>query len=303
MLVPLAIGGVAAAGAALWRWRRARVVERDALQRRPIGADGLIVGGADFTLPRQGAPAVLLIHGAGDTPSAFRYLGPALHDAGYAVRAPLLPGHGRTIRDFRGVTADAWTAAMHEELLRLGARHEWVAVVGLSMGGALAVQLAAAEATRDRIAALVLLAPYLEPPPLVRYGALGSRVWGTLVPYVDSVDPRSIQDAAERDRSRGYGVMTPAALRALVTTADRAAAVLDQVTTPTLMMQSRHDNRVTADACNRAYARLGAADKHLDLRDEGGHILPVDLGRERVIAGIMEWLAAHGGRPVTASPE
>lgn len=303
--VAAAAAATGAAGAAAvarwWRRRHASTLEAWSLARRPLGPDGLIAGAGGFTLHRHHAPAVLLLHGAGDTPGTLRYLGDDLHGRGYSVHAPLLPGHGRTIREFAVVGADAWYDAARDELRALHARHEWVAVVGLSMGGALAARLAADAEFAGRLPALVLLAPYLSPPRFVRAAAWSSVGWGVMAAYVQTMDPRSIHDPAEREKALGYGVMTPAALRALVRTADTGFAGLPRVQAPTLMIQSRHDNRIPADGAERTFARLGAADKQMLWREVGGHVLTVDHGREDVIAAVADWLAAHGGAAASAA--
>lgn len=275
--------------------RRARRLEAEAAARWPRDAEGVIAGAGAFSLERPGAPAVLLLHGAGDTPASLRYLADALHHAGYAVSAPLLPGHGRSIRDFATVTADAWYDAAREAVVRLARDHSWVAVGGLSMGGALAVRLAADPQLSGCIRALVLLAPYVTPPAHVRLAAGCSRGWGALVPYVSTADPRSIHDATERGRALGYGVMTPAGLRALVGTAARAYAALPDVTVPTLVVFSRNDNRVAVAAATRAFERLGTVEKRVLWRDVGGHILPVDHGKEEIFAAVIAWLADQVG--------
>jgi len=259
-------------------------------------------GARGFSLDRPNAPAVLLLHGVGDTPASLRYLAEALHAEGYAVEVPLLPGHGRTLRDFSAVTADAWYDAAREALRALLARREWVAVGGLSMGGALSARLAADDELGDAVQAVVLLAPYLVPPAFVRAAARLSRAWGVVVPYVSTQDPRSIQDEVERARALGYGAMTPSALRALVATADAARVALPRITAPTLVVLSRHDNRVAAASAERAFARIGSADKRMLWRDIGGHILPVDHGRDEVFAATLDWLAMHGGVERRAVP-
>lgn len=297
--IALATAAGVVAGVRWWRRRHATAVEQRTHALRPPGADGVIPGAAGYTLTRLHAPAVLLLHGAGDTPAALRYLARDLHDRGYSVRAPLLPGHGRTIREFATVEPEAWYTAARDELRRLLAAHEWVAVVGLSMGGALTVRLAADPEFADDVPAIVLLAPYLSPPRFVRWVAWSSAGWGSVAAYVESLDPRSIHDPEERAKALGYGVMTPAALRALVHTADAAAAALPRVTAPALMIQSRHDNRIPAAGAERAFGRMGAADKRMMWRDVGGHILTVDHGREEVIAAVAAWLAAHGGIDAT----
>src|SRR5215831_7833371 len=98
------------AGFAFRAWHL-RSIERLSTDRRPLGSDGIVVGAEGFTLARAGAPAVLLIHGAGDTPQTLRYLGDALFASGFHVEAPLLPGHGRTLSAFRKTSANDWVNA------------------------------------------------------------------------------------------------------------------------------------------------------------------------------------------------
>src|ERR671929_869167 len=142
-MLPLAL--IAALTAALlWRARSAaRAVERAVAERLPVGADGVVPGAAAIDLREptgESAPTagVLLLHGFGDTPQVFTYLAAELHARGYAVYAPLLPGHGRTLRDFAASSAEDWLAPAGKALREMGERYDRVGVVGLSMGGALA---------------------------------------------------------------------------------------------------------------------------------------------------------------------
>jgi carboxylesterase len=293
VILPL-VGAAATAIAAGFLWRRSHIrrLERDCLTRRPIGPDGIIVGAGAFELPASGDRAVLLVHGAGDTPQTLLYLAEVLHARGYAVRAPLLPGHGRTLRAFADVTADVWLDAVRTEYRALRARYPWVGMIGLSMGGALAARLAA-ELGGD-LPALGLVAPYLSMPAYVRRAARLAPLWGLLTPYVRSADSgRSIRDPSEEARSLAYGFMTSTALRALALTADHAAAGLPRITAPTLVVQSREDNRITAESCERCFDALGARDKRLVWIEGAGHIITVDYGRERVIETLADWMEEH----------
>jgi carboxylesterase len=298
VILPLVTAAAAAIGAVVWRRSHSRRVERDCLARRPLGPNGIITGAEAFDLDAPNGRAVLLVHGGGDTPQTLRYLADVLHARGYAVRAPLLPGHGRTLRDFASVTADAWIDAVRADYRALRARYPWVGVIGLSMGGALAVQLAA-EVDGD-LPALGLVAPYLTIPPFVRRAVRLAPIWGPVLPYVRSADSgRSIHDPVEEERSRAYGVFTPAALRALMITADRASALLPRVTAPTLVIQSRQDNRITPDACEQSFCTLGAREKRLVWIEGAGHIITVDRGREKVLEALADWMDARaegGGR-------
>jgi carboxylesterase len=276
--------------AAAWRAKHLREMTRLTLAKRVLGADGVVVGGEGFVLDRPDAPAVLLLHGGGDTPQTLRYLGAELYARGFHVAAPLLPGHGRSVREFTRVTAAQLIDATNTRYRELRASHEWVAVIGLSMGGALAVQLAAES---PDLPALGLVAPYLGMPPRIERAARFSRLWGFFVPIVRSGDKLSILDPQELDRSLAYGVFTAAALRALRDLMLGAVEALPRVAAPTLMIQSRTDNRVSAADTERAFARLGAREKRIEWITGAGHVITVDFGRERVIASLVAWMESH----------
>ena len=275
--------------------RRSALRLRDeTAQRLPVDDDGIIPGAQGFELRRGAeAPAILLVHGGGDTPQTLRYLAEHLHARGYSVRVPLLPGHGRTLHEFSSVFAEQWIQAVRSAYRELVQLHSWVAVGGLSMGGALTAQLAAEQPS---IPATILLAPYLAIPARISMAARYARVWGFAVPYLRALDPtarRSIQNEAEAARSLAYGVFTPAALRALRITVARAIRALPAIESPTLMVQSREDNRIPATAAQRAFDRIGAVDKKLVWVTGAGHVITVDYGREHVFELVTEWLERH----------
>ena len=188
-------------------WRRVRQGQR---ALRGFTPDGIVAGAEGFLLRGGNGRGVLLLHGSGDTPQSLRYLAERLHDAGFTVHVPLLPGHGRDVGRFASVTERAYAAAADAGLVTILRETDRVAVGGLSMGGALAARLAA---DRAEARALVLLAPYLEAPSLVRRAARLSRFWGLAVPFVEGRDDRSIHDQAAASKGLAYGVFSPAALR------------------------------------------------------------------------------------------
>jgi len=275
--------------------RRSALRLRDETSLRlPVGDNGLITGAEGFELRRgTDAPAILLVHGGGDTPQTLRYLAEYLHARGYSVRVPLLPGHGRTLRAFSDVVADQWIQTVRNAYRELVQLHSWVAVGGLSMGGALTAQLAAEQ---HSIPVTVLLSPYLAMPGRISMAARFARLWGFAVPYARALDPtaaRSIQNEAEAQRSLAYGVFTPAALRALRITVARAIRSLPMIESPTLMVQSRDDNRIAPNAAQSAFERIGASDKQLIWVTGAGHVITVDDGREHVFELVTDWLDRH----------
>lgn len=289
-MIGFAIVAVGFASFAWWRSQYLRALNEAISRRRPLGQDGIVVGGEGFVLERAGAPAILLLHGAGDTPQTLRYLGEALHAKGFHVAAPLLPGHGRGLEAFMRVTADQFTSAARSSYETLSAEHEWVGIIGLSMGGALAVQLAADAAS---LPALGLVAPYLVMPRKVDRAARLSWLWGLFVPAVRSADGISVRDPVERERSLAYGAFTAAGLRALQQTVRRAVRASPRLRAPTLVIQSRDDNRIQVAAAEQAFARLGTSEKRLEWTTGAAHIITVDYGRDDVIASLSDWMQKH----------
>jgi esterase/lipase len=110
---------------------------------------------------------------------------------------------------------------------------------------------------------------------------------------VRSGDGISVFDPVERARNLAYGVFTAGALRALRTTVRRAGLALPHVAAPTLVLQSREDNRITVAAAEGAFARLGATEKRIEWVTGAAHILTVDYGHDRVNGALVDWMLSH----------
>jgi len=290
-MIPLLIAVLALGAGAGWRARAGRRIEHAFRAAHPADAQGIVIGGGPFMLEGHNGRALLLLHGSGDTPQSLRYLAERLHAAGYTVYAPLLPGHGRSPRAFTQVSAGSYLAAARDALAELRTKASWVGVVGLSMGGAIAPQLAA-ESPDVRV--LVLLAPYLTPPAAVRWVARLSPFWGLLQPQLAGRGERSVHDPVEREAGHAYGTFPPRALRALIATAAAGRAALPHVAVPTLVINSRQDNRIP-----RALAEMATAAMHVPVEREWvegcGHVITVDYCRD-VVAGLtLDFLARHTG--------
>ena len=284
LLLPIAAG----VGAA-WRLLVTRRVGREYRTRNVSTPSGVVVGAESFTLEGTNGRALLLLHGSGDSPQTLRYLAERLHAAGFTVSAPLLPGHGRSPEEFARVRAADYAAAAQAALDELRMRHGWIGVGGLSMGAALAAQLAA-DAADVRV--LMLLAPYLAPTPEVAWATRTAPIWGALNPYIDARGALSVHDPAARNASYAYGIVTPSALRALLETAARGRAALAQVTVPTLVVHSRTDNRIPEAVATATTATLRApTERHWVTGC--GHVITVDYCKDLVAELVLAFLARH----------
>ncbi len=260
----------------------------------------VIRGAQTIDLQEEGSPGVLLLHGFGDTPQTLALLARKLHKSGYSLYAPLLPGHGRSIDAFDKSRATDWVAAAKSALIEMRSRHDSVSIVGLSMGGALAVLLAA---ELNDIPALVLIAPYLGMPRRLRLAASTHWAWGRLAGAVNARNPQSIRDPIEREKNLAYGAVTGRALFELWKVVRLARGSLSRVNSPTLIIQSREDPRCAPEVAEFALKSLGAREKELVWTEGAGHIITVDYGRERVFNEVERWLTAHHDRGAAAAAE
>ena len=297
----LAAAPIAGVLVAARRERSARRYERDCARRLPLGPDGVIVGAEPIDLPAPGGGTsggrlALLLHGFGDTPQTLVNLATHLNARGWAVRAPLLPGHGRTLRAFAASRASSWIAHARAELAAAQSQYESVALVGLSMGGAIATVLAA---ETPALPALVLLAPYTSMRARLQRVARLHRTWGMFARYLRGRGDRSILDPEARARSLAYGVVTPRLLAELAVVVEEARRAAPGVRAPTLVVQSREDHRIAPADAERAFALVGAQEKRLVWLDGCGHIVTVDHGRERVDAETAGWLERYASARVS----
>ena len=288
MIVSAIVGAVVLVGAA-GRWYR-RSLARSIRTRFEHGRDGIIRGAEPIRRQGTNGAGVLLVHGGGDTPQTMVHVADAFSTSGYTVSAPLLPGHGRDLATFDRYDADEWYDAARREFEALRAAHEWVGVIGLSMGGALSARLAAETRQVD---ALVLASPYLSMPAAGSLLAMSAPLWGVLFPAVRTASDLSVLDPSARAVSLGYGAFTYRSLRGLRLTAARGFAALGSITTPTLVMQSTTDNRISTAATQRAFDQLGATEKKLEWIEGAGHVITVDFGWQKVVDRMLEWMESH----------
>jgi carboxylesterase len=293
-VIAIAVVAVAAGLVALVRLRAVSRARDTVARRLTLGAEGIVVGASTIDLATDGDRAVLMLHGFGDTPQTLEYLAAFVHAQGWAVRAPLLPGHGRTLHEFAASRADDWIEFARAELHALRSRYQTIAVVGLSMGGSLATILASE--SRD-VRVLVLLAPYLSMPTRLRRAAAMHPLLGTLVPFLRGGGERSIRDPAEVARNLSYGFTTPRLVFELSRVVARARRAAPGVSVPALVVQSRQDNRIPPEAAERAFALFTMPERRLMWTEGNGHIITVDYGRQAIFTAVVEWLTTHTTQP------
>lgn len=271
-------------------------------RRLPTGPDGVVMGAERIQLQGSNGRAAMLLHGFNDTPQSMAYLAAAVHGAGYTVVAPRLPGHGVRLPDMaRDARSAQWRSTVAHEYAQLRTAHDTVVVCGQSMGGALAVLLAAAH---RELPALVLLAPFLGMSVRMQFQIIASMWWNFGAPYhIGTGGERSLHDPVARVQTLGPRVFTARMMNELRTVARAAERALPGVVVPTLYLQSREDNRISSEDAERHFAMLGSGEKVQRWVVGSGHIISADYCRDDVARQVIEWFAEHSGAEERVSAE
>ena len=241
-------------------------------------------------IARYGGPrGVLLLHGFGDTPQSLGGLANFLHDHRWTVRVPALSGHGSTLDAFTRARAQQWLADARSSFQQLRASCAKVAVVGQSMGGALATVLAAEE----QLDALVLLVPFMRLSPRAATIAALHPLVSMFTPLLRSRSESSILDPAARSLALGRRIATPRLLRELSLVIGEARQAAPRVQAPTLVIHSRQDPRIPTREAESAFAALGAQVKRLEWVERSGHVVSVDYDRDWIASRTLAWLESN----------
>jgi len=245
-----------------------------------------------------GRRGVLLLHGFAGTPPELRRLGEHLAAHGWRCYAPALPGHAATPEALEDTAWQDWARAAFEGLDDLAASCDTVVVAGQSMGGTLALHLAA----RDlRIRAVASLAS-----PLFITGLLHHLLpliarfvrWHRPGGDVDLWDPTAV------DELHSYGLRSTHAIRQLELLLATVRDELAQVRAPVLVLHGGRDRTVDPRCADELVERL-VCSAVVERREypRSGHALSVDVDREDVNARVLDWFERHGGAAVGTNVE
>jgi esterase/lipase len=232
----------------------------------------------------NGRTGVLLVHGFTGTPMSMRPWGEHLAAAGFAVRCPLLPGHGTRWQDCNASTHAQWTTAVEEAFDELAADCDRVFVAGLSMGGTVAIRLAE---LRPDVAGLVVVNPSLLTRRLdARLLPVLARVTGSWAPIGSDIKKPGIVEQAY-DKMPLRGMM---ALRRLWRT---TRAELHRVTAPVLAFTSVEDHVVEPESTDVLLDGVSSEDVTQVKLEDSYHVATLDNDAPMMFARTVEWVRAH----------
>lgn len=234
-----------------------------------------------FNLER-GPVACLLIHGFAGSPAEVRPLGEYLAAQGITVHAPLLPGHGTTPDDLRGTRWPQWVRAAEGELAALRERYGRVHVAGFSMGGLVALHLAA----HGEVASVTSMAC---PIKLADWRQIFVPLARLIMPYY----PARVSNPEVAAQLDSYDRFPMAAVHSLQRLAKQVRKDLPRVNAPLLALQGDRDKWIAPDSADYILANVSSRVKAQVRLPDRNHLITLERGRDEVFREVHGWIRKH----------
>lgn len=237
----------------------------------------VIPGAESFWLPASGPIGCLLIHGFTGAPSELRGLGEHLQQAGISALGVRLPGHGTSVRDLVTHGRRSWLAAARSGLDELLQHCDQVVLCGMSMGGTIALNVAASSSV-ERLRGLILMGT---PVRLLDFHYPPRELLTMLKRWRDWGSP-DIRDRSRWPSHIGYRSAPVAATIQLIRLVHETWNLLPEVRQPLLVMQSRHDHTVMPINLHWLLNQIGSTEREIVWLDNSYHVITEDYDAPRV---------------------
>lgn len=231
----------------------------------------------------------LLLHGLTSSIATVDGLVPHLIARGIPFRMPALRGHGGGPGDLVGVTWRDWYADAGAALDDLLLESDQVVVVGLSMGGVVALHLTAERG--EQICGVVAVAPALrllgtpfEQARLASLAVVGRHI---------VVNPlNAYRDPELAARSTNYPTAPARAVVSLAGYGRMVARLIPRVRAPLLALYTPNDRIADPRVARDLFERAGTAParKQLVAFPNSGHEMLLDREAPSVIASVMRFV-------------
>lgn len=232
-----------------------------------------------------GKKGVLLIHGFTGSPANMLLLGRRLAQAGMTVKGVCLAGHAGDVAEMKTVRYEQWIDDALAGFEALRQTCESVSVVGLSMGGTLALYLAERRPVSRAVAVAAALKVQNRLAPFARFCA-------PLVPYLNwsKAKQKRFHSGDQEDYAFGYpGTYTQsvAQLNALMKLTRRD---LTSITCPLLVIRAGLDRTVHKKSADWLLRKASSSEKYLLELPQSPHVCLLGPEQERAEAEIERFL-------------
>ncbi len=249
-----------------------------------------------------GATGVLLVHGFLGSPQELQPLAERLAQEGHTVRAILLPGHGENPERLKGIPWQRWAEHVQSELDILKQTAQRVVVVGFSMGGLLALMMAA----QGRCDAVVAMAPalHLRMQKQMRFAGIIKYVMPWMYPFKKAdfnaaetqanirqyIPDADFSDVQLTNRLRAEVRIPLSAVGQLVAVQRAVKPMLSDLCVPLLVVQGQQDQTVNPISGSTVFEGVGTQQKEIAWFANSGHMLMQETDRDEICQTVSTWI-------------
>jgi len=229
---------------------------------------------------KGGTVGIELIHGFSATTAEVRPLATALHETGYTIAGPLLPGHYSEPQELNRVRWQDWVDAVEKAYQELAGQCKTVIVGGESTGALLSMYLAI---QHPEIAAILLYAPALK----LNLSPINALLIHLLAPFIPWL-PKENMDSNEL--WQGYPVNPLKGAIQLLKLQKEVYPLLSRIKQPVLIVQGKLDTTVHAETPEIIYDQVGSAIKEKFWLEQSAHCVILDREFPQVVALTQQFL-------------
>ncbi len=225
---------------------------------------------------------VLLVHGFTGSPASMVPWGRSLAERGYGVAVPRLPGHGTTWQECNRTRWADWYGEADRAFEKLRANCDQVVVGGLSMGGGLALRIAA---DRGReVAGLVLVNPAVSTE---RKDVLALPVLQHVIPSFPGIANDIKRPGVEE---HGYTRTPLKAAQSMMAAWKLLRDDLPKVTQPLLMLRSSVDHVVDPSSARIIRTTVSSRDLTETMLENSFHVATLDNDAPTIFEASAEFV-------------
>ncbi len=224
-------------------------------------------GAEAYTLLGDSDVAFLLIHGFEGSPYTLKPIANLLHEEGHTVIAPLLPGHGTSIKYFKETRYEHWSYMIESTYRRERPKYKHFFIIGFSLGGSLALKCAISFTHLIPPTGLVVIAA-----PVFFNGFFNGRfILKDIRLFFSGIIKELFDFIPKKQRNMSVNMMNPwvgysevyslACVHSLKRNISKLKRKLPQIEAPICLIQASNDRTVPSENLYYIFSRVRSKEK------------------------------------------
>ena len=241
--------------------------------------NGLIVGASPYhTESKNSDKAILVIHGFSASPSSMKELDPIFLSNNLTIHSILLPGHGTSTFDLNKVNRTDWSIASENSYLDLKKNYSEVYILGYSLGGVLALEIA----SNYNVSKLILI----NTP--IKYSMKNTEIILPLLNFIEKYHVKGIFPGTEKDKLyfyekyNLYRSVPVKSMQEVIAFSYEIRPELEKVNSPILIFQSENDILADPFSSLYIYSHVNSKEKKIITLKESSHVNLTTSDRELI---------------------